>query len=551
MKVLYCASECAPFFKLGGLGDVAGSLPQALTRLGIEATVAIPFFKQISEGIGDGGPLRSGGSEALRGLEKTEEYVVHFGKPKRPEKVTVYRGKLPDGETPILFFANPTYLTQYVSPADFGDQDKIVERFIFFSEAIAKYLSLGVLPSDHPQNASFAKRRIFSVHSSLNFISYILSGQVRLRNAFGVPAGRQPYFDVIHLNDWHVSMVASILNTKFQDIRYKPKTLLTIHNLSYKGRVVSDILADLPPEIYDAASVEWDIGDGILNCLKQGIVAADYVNTVSPTYAREIQTPEYGEGMEELLHGREGRLVGILNGIDGKVWDPRKDGMIAKSLKTMVASIESREKEIGGWKKENKKALRQAVGLPQEEDVPLFGMVSRMTEQKGIDILNKSINSVLGRGAGLKNFQLVVLGTGEKEYEAGLQELADKYPDQVAVKIGFDEKLAHQIYAGSDFFLVPSKFEPCGLTQIIAMRYGSVPLVRDTGGLHDTVKDGGTGIVFKEYSSEALTEAMQRAIGIYGEQDTVRNLRNRGMQEDFSWEQSAREYVNLYKRILS
>jgi starch synthase len=465
MNVLFASAEVYPLAKVGGLGDVAGSLPKALRALGHDVRIVMPKYQVIREPGEDLGrfPVAIGGSRHEARLRK------------------------------IAVDGVPVYLIDYPS---LFDRPKVYEyeddgkRFGFFGKAV-----LDLLPV----------------------------------------ANWWP--DVIHVNDWHSALAAAFLRTSYRgDARYlRVRTVLTVHNLQHQGLFGRDLFewTGLPPDTWNAEGVEFY---GQLNFLKAGIVYADRVNTVSPTYAKEIQTAEYGERLDGLLRSRAARLSGILNGIDYDVWNPAKDERIAQGYtETTIAR-----------KGANKQALQRELGLAVDSETPLMGIVSRVTAQKGFDILQDALPRILALGA-----QVVLLGTGERRYEEPLAALAARERSLVAA-LKYDEVLAHRIYAGSDFFLMPSRFEPCGLGQIISLRYGTVPIVRATGGLADTVTDvtanpkTGNGFVFEVYTADALFDAVQRASQAYRNRRAWTSLRKRGMAADLSWSSSAKAYADLY-----
>jgi starch synthase len=465
MKILFAAAEAYPLAKVGGLGDVAGSLPKALRALGHDVRVVLPrygFVQDVKEDLG--------------------AFSVRIGgEPHEARLKTSAIGGV------------PVYLVDH---APFFDRPKVYEyeddgkRFGLFGKAI-----LDLLPT----------------------------------------ANWWP--DVVHVNDWHSALAAAFLKTTHAgDGRYRHiRSVLTIHNLQHQGLFGRDLFEwlGLPPEAWDPEGVEFY---GQLNFLKAGIVYADRVNTVSPTYAKEIQTEEYGERLDGLLRSRAAKLSGILNGIDVDTWNPAKDPHIAQMYTR--TTVEKKAKD--------KAALQAEVGLAADAKVPLFGIVGRATGQKGFDILTPALPRVLEAGA-----QLLLLGTGEKRYEEPLAALARENPAFVAA-LKYDEGLAHRIYAGADFFLMPSRFEPCGLGQMISLRYGTVPVVRATGGLADTVTDitanpkSGNGFVFAPYTQESLLEAVTRALAFYRQKRGWKSLQQRGMAADRSWTASAKAYADLY-----
>lgn len=316
--------------------------------------------------------------------------------------------------------------------------------------------------------------------------------------------------DLIHLNDWHTAAVAEMLKTDYQNDEFfkQTKTLYTIHNLANQGPA------------------------GSKNYMAEGILNSDIISTVSPTYSREILTKEYGAGLENILLKRKKRLYGILNGIDTDFFNPQTDKLIELNY-----SADTLKK-----KTVNKTALQGQLGLPQDKNIALVGLVTRFVWQKGVELITEEFSKL--------SCQFVFLGAGEKRYEDGLLNLAKKYPDKFKIIIKFDEKLAHEIYAGSDIFLVPSRFEPCGLTQMIAMRYGGAPVARATGGLKDTVNSK-VGFTFKKFDSTEFYKTLKRALAIYYHQPKIwRQLLINGMKQDFSWTKSAKEYLKLYKKLL-
>jgi len=482
LSVLFLSPEAAPFAKTGGLADVAGSLPDALKRQGVDVRVGMPFYRVAREGGFLNRPLFSGlevplGSALLKGN------VVEASTKKG---VPVYLFERED-----LFDRPNLYAT---SEGDYYDN---LERFAYFSRAALL----------------FAKR-------------------------MGTP------IDVIHCHDWQTGLVPAYLKTLYQGDPFftKTVTLFTIHNIGYQGLFPEDKLAvcGLPPESFQSEGVEYW---GRISLLKAGMVYADALTTVSPAYAREIQTPEFGLGMEGILQKRSAQLYGILNGADYAVWSPERDPDIPYPYDPGCL----REKD------KNKEALLDELGLKDDfKDRPLFGMISRLSAQKGSDLLVQVMEDMVGLGAGV-----VILGAGEETYQTLLEKAARRNPDAVSLRIGFDESLAHRIMAGVDMLLIPSLYEPCGLTQMYALRYGTVPVVRATGGLDDTIvpfdpeTKQGNGFKFGPYTPEALMEAVREAVRLYHESATWKILMTNAMKEDFSWDRSAQRYVELYQSIIS
>lgn len=344
--------------------------------------------------------------------------------------------------------------------------------------------------------------------------------------------------DVIHCNDWQSALVPTYYHlfyagkSGYENI----KTLLTIHNIQYQGKYGREILGDVLGIPEDAASLLEN--DGCVNILKGGIETAHAVSTVSPTYAREILDPWYSYGLDSILKERSYKLRGIINGIDVEVYNPETDGMIAANY-----SVENRE-----GKAANKRALQEQMGLPVRDDVPVIGIVSRLVSQKGLDLVQYALPALMEQ-----DIQLVILGSGDWAYESYFDEMAAKYPQKIGLKVGFIPALAHQIYAGADLFLMPSKFEPCGLAQLISLRYGTLPIVRQTGGLKDTVFDcggeNGNGFTFQTYNGDDMKDAVLRAVALYQNREDWNEAVTRAMNCDHSWGQSAGEYAKLYKEL--
>jgi starch synthase len=334
---------------------------------------------------------------------------------------------------------------------------------------------------------------------------------------------------IVHCHDWPAGLAPIYL----RDEPERAASVMTIHNLAFQGNYGAELLAPLEvaPSAFTLDGVEFY---GRLSFLKGGIATADALTTVSPTYAREIQTPELGHGMDGLLRHRRDALSGILNGIDTRVWDPASDARIAQRYDANTLER----------KAANKAALQRRLGLESRAGVPLVGAVSRLTAQKGADLLAAAADALVALPA-----QLAVVGKGERELERVLAAVAARHPGQIAVRVAFDEDLAHAIEAGADLFVMPSRFEPCGLNQMYSQRYGTPPVVRATGGLADTVQDGATGFLFERAESEALLEALGRALAVYAEPARWRRLQRAGMERDFSWSAAARRYADLYLKL--
>lgn len=345
--------------------------------------------------------------------------------------------------------------------------------------------------------------------------------------------------DIVHCNDWQTGLAPALLAREPQ----RPATLFTIHNLAYQGVFSWDTFhaLALPGELWSSHALEFH---GQFSFIKGGLAFADYLTTVSPGYAQEIRTPAFGCGLDGLLNHRAERLSGILNGADYSQWDPRHDPFIEKKYTPRTLTL----------KGTNKAALQRHFKLPESKDTPVLGLIGRLVEQKGVDLVINALPELLRHPV-----QLAILGTGEKHLEQALLDFAASYPEQIGVHIGYHEGLAHRIEAGADMFLMPSRYEPCGLNQLYSLRYGTVPIVRRTGGLADsiinttpeTIKDASaTGFVFDEATPEALLKSMMQALALFTQPRKWRALMKRGMEQDFSWEQSARQYIRLYEQAL-
>lgn len=471
MRVLFVAAEATPYVKTGGLADVAGALPAALQDAGHEVQVMLPRYRELRERrVPVEGPIAA--------------TFLPLGE--RAEELRLWRTR--DG-------AVPTYLLDI--PAAF-------ERGVIYGES-----------DDHRRFILFARG--------------VLASMQHLREV----EGWQP--DVVHCHDWHAALVINYLKTFYAYTFGHIATVFTIHNLAYQGQVHPDVLA--VAGLSEGGLVENGMGSGIahsFNFMARGILYTDVVTTVSPTYAREIMTPEYGERLDPLLRRRQDRVAGILNGIDTTRYDPATDPHIAAPYHV---------DDLSG-KVACKAALQSRMGLPVEADRPLLGVVSRLVEQKGLDLLHLVMPWLLKE----TDAQLVLLGSGQPYLQEAFRRLAHHHPTRIAVHVGFDTALAQQIYAGSDAFLMPSRFEPCGLGQLIALRYGSVPVVRATGGLADTVREGweGNGFRFHPYEAGHFIDAIRRALTAYRDREGWRILRERGMQEDHSWAMAAKHYGGVY-----
>ncbi|MCR4437067.1 MAG: glycogen synthase GlgA [Clostridiales bacterium] len=479
LKILFVSAEVSPFAKTGGLADVAGSLPRSLAAMRNDIRIAMPRYKTISAG------MNYVADFPVKMGWRTETCIVR-------ETATAHKSGDESLSLPVYFIDNYHY---FYRDGIYGFQDD-GDRFAFFCAAV-----LEMLP------------RI----------------------------GFQP--DIIHCNDWHTGPICMLLNEKYsRDPFYSSiSTVFTIHNLQYQGLFPKDMLKllDVGDEVFVPDKVEFY---GSFNFMKAGLVYADIISTVSETYAREIQTEEYGEKLEGLLAKRREDVYGVVNGIDYDEFNPQSDARIFKNY-----SAETFMK-----KKENKYVLQREMNLPQR-DVPVLGLVSRLTGQKGLNLIVDIADELF-----IRDIQFVLLGTGDEDYERIFKNLRIKYPDKMGVYIGFNAGLAQRIYAGSDIFLMPSRFEPCGLGQIISLRYGTIPLVRATGGLAETITDigrdaeRGNGFSFTDFSPKELLTTIDRALEIYNKNpDLWNNLVKRALGQDFSWKKSADKYMELYGLALN
>lgn len=476
MQVVFASAEAAPFVKTGGLGDVAGSLPRALVAAGADVIVMVPKYGTIA-------------SEYTDRMEHVADFYVSLGW--RNEYCGLERLVI-DGVT-YLFIDNERYFKRDYPYGFFDDG----ERFAFFSKAVTESLQ-------------------------------------------HLPEGFQ--CDVLHCNDWHTALAPVFLREFYQGLPLyeRVKTVFSIHNIAFQGQYADTILNDIlgMAHIPNAAR-QLRCDERSINYMQGALDYSDAITTVSPSYAWEIQTPEYGEGLDGILRRRSNVLSGILNGIDTDAWNPATDPMIHANYSAADMS----------GKKACKAALQEELGLEVREDRPLMVMVTRLTRQKGMDLVTYALDRILSGGV-----QVAVLGTGD--YEEPMRYFANKYPGTCAARITFDNALSHRMYAGADMFLMPSLFEPCGLSQMIAMRYGTLPVVRETGGLRDTVAPynqftgEGTGFTFANFNGDEMGDAVFRGARLYWDDHAAwDHLVQNAMAADFSWVRSADEYMNLYHNL--
>lgn len=475
MQIVFASAECAPFVKTGGLGDVAGSLPAALVRAGAEVIVMVPKYATIKD-------------EYKAQMEHFSDFYVSLGW--RNE----YCGleKLEHDGVTYMFIDNERYFARDYPYGFFDDG----ERFAFFSKAITESLQ-------------------------------------------HLPAGFE--CDILHCNDWQTALAPVFLREFYQGLPLydRVKTVFSIHNVAFQGQFSDTVMEDILGVAHiPAAASQLRCDACSINYMLGALRYADAITTVSPTYASEIQTPEFGEGLDGVLRERSYALQGILNGIDVAGFDPATDKRIAANY-----TVEDRS-----GKAVCKAKLQEELGLEVRDDRPLMVMVTRLTRQKGMDLVMYALDRILAGGV-----QVAVLGTGDRDYEDGLRYFQDKYPGTMAARIEFDPALSQRMYAAADMFLMPSKFEPCGLSQIIAMRYGTLPIVRETGGLKDTVipynefTGEGTGFSFTNFNGDEMGDAVFRAARLFWDnRDAWNQLVTQAMSQDFSWTRSADKYLDLY-----
>ncbi len=481
-RILLAASEAAPLIKTGGLGDVCGALPGQLRALGHDCRLLLPAYPAALA--------------ACRELQVVARFALHD----LPEPAELLEGIDGDGNPAWLLNAPSLFARDgnpYTGP-DGHDWPDNARRFGLFSRAVAQ----------------------------------IAAGAV----------GLDWRADVVHCNDWQTGLVPLLLHDYGH---HRPASLFTIHNLAYRGLFPVEALDQLglSRSLFQMHGLEFY---GQIAFIKGGLLYADWLTTVSPTYAREIRSEAHGQGLHGLLETRSDRLVGILNGADYRIWNPASDPHLAEPY----------DRDSLARKAANKAALQREMGLQDDPRAPLCGLVSRLVEQKGIDLVLTNLDWLVAQGA-----QLALLGSGQREHETALLAAAERHPGRIAVRIGYNDPLAHRIEAGADLFLMPSRFEPCGLNQIYSLRYGTPPLVRRTGGLADTVVETNeatlqagtaTGFVFDQADAEALRTALAEAMRLYRDQPhDWHSIQATGMAQDFGWERSARAYEALYRRAIN
>lgn len=485
-RILFVAAEVSPFARTGGLGDVVGALPPVLAAHGLDVRIVMPLY------------------EAVRHQEVSLTLVCND-----------LRVPLSLGERTAQVWQGDVLgrSSGHTVPIYFIEQDDYFARPGLYGDDVGEY-------GDNPFRFTFFCRATLALAERLAWFPHVM-----------------------HCHDWHTGLIPAY-------VRFPPglesrlasaATVFTIHNLAYQGVFPAAVFnhTGLPPQLFQPAGVEFY---GHVNFMKAGLSYADLLTTVSPTYAEEICTPEYGYGLDGVLRERRQSLVGIVNGADYDLWNPATDPALVTNY-----SLDDPD-----GKARCKLSLLRKFGMLEDLDLPVFGMVTRFADQKGIDLVAEALERLFAL-----NSSVVILGSGERRYEELFSALGRRYPDRLGIRLGFNDELSHQIQAGSDFLLMPSRFEPCGLTQMYAMRYGTIPIVRATGGLRDTVLPfdsttrQGTGFVFSEATANALVGAVSTAVEVFHDKEAWSQLQRNAMAQDFSWDRSALRYIELYRQAVA
>lgn len=474
MNVLFVVWENDPFFKIGGLGDIARSLPGTLKTMDVDIRVIIPYYKVVKFGRN----------------KKTKLGDFNFLYGGKTTKVEIWQALNPYTKVIGYFLKNTKYL----------DIVSRIETWGFFDKAVVELIKSKILD--------------------------------------WIP-------DIIHVNDFHGGLIPLLIKQE----KLAVKTMLTIHNLAHQGKTPIDIIKKMGIDPNLCKILQWEIKSRQINFLQEAIIHADIITTVSPSYAKEILTEEFGYGLHEILRGREALVYGILNGIDIDWRHTARDRAVRFPYGPEEKRIDGKI-EYYDWRQGkplDKEFLQKKLGLKVGKDIPMLCFVGRLSEaQKGLDILHRMLRRV-----DQTQFQFVILGTGEKEWEERFQWLSTFYPKYISCTFKFDDTLAHQIYAASDFIVIPSRYEPCGLIQMIAMLFGTIPIAHKTGGLKDSIKDGFNGFLFSAYSSEALEQKVLKAVDMWENEKTVyESMVEHALSSDFSWKKNAKEYLTLYQKLL-
>ncbi len=489
-KILFVTSEVVPFVKTGGLADVSAALPQMLAEMGHEVRIVVPKYGAVDD----------------------RKYKIH-------EVVRLKDLQIKIGDKEVTFSLKSCFLP--------GQKVRVQIYFLDNQEYFGSRNSLYTDPmtgEDYPDNDErfiLLSKSVFELISKLGWIP-----------------------DIIHCNDWQTGLIPAYLKTIYKDDETfsKFKTLFTIHNLAYQGVFPKSSFnkTGLPEELNSEKGIEIY---NKLNFMKSGLMFSDVISTVSETYANEIRSDEnLGAGLKQVLAKRKNDLYGIINGIDTRVWHPEKDKLIPKKYSPKNLEL----------KKENKRELAEKFGFQYNPDIPIIGLISRLLDAKGFDLIMEAFPEMMKM-----NIQVILLGTGERKYHNFFDKMSKKHSDKFACYLGFNDDLAHLIEAGADIYLMPSKYEPCGLNQMYSLVYGTVPLVRETGGLADTVirynekTDEGNGFVFKQYDASAMMKELKRALKLFEDKKVWEKIMKNGMKSDFSWNVSAKKYIELYRTILA
>lgn len=478
MNIVEVCSEAYPFAKTGGLADVLGALPEALSKAGHNVKLFIPFYKTIKD-------------KNLKLKKIDKQFSIKIYDEKYSFSILSQKHK----RLPLEYY--------FIKNDKFYDRDELYTDSKTGKDYEDNYLRFILLNK--------------AVLETIKYLNW------------------RP--DIFHVHDWQAGLIPAYLKHEYSDEKLfeKSKSVLTIHNLAYQGTFKGDLFKylDLPENLFYAAA-PFEFYEKV-NFLKGAISFADKITTVSPNYAKEIQSKEYGCGLDGVLSERRDDLTGILNGVDYKVWSPSRDKKIPYNYY---------QANLSG-KLMNKIEILNEAGLPHREKVPLVSIISRLADQKGFDLIAEAADEIFSM-----NIQMILLGTGEKKYHDLFLQLEKKYPDKLKAYLTFDDTLAHKIEAASDMFLMPSRFEPCGLNQMYSLKYGTVPIVRKVGGLADSVinhdSENGTGFVFEEYTSEAMIEAFKKAVSAYQIRRVWVKIMKNGMKQDFSWKKSADKYLNVF-----
>lgn len=537
MRILFVSSECAPFAKTGGLGDVSAALPKALAKEGHDVRVVIPCYRRVWESgfyaptlferleVNIGGrkvpfevfeahlDAKSDGSRGGRPPGENTAESASSGKKKASAKGAKAAGKKR---------AKDRAKDEASAPVSSSNDEASTKVPVYLVHCPALYDRPGIYTQDSDEHVRFAL---------LNWAALRIAQQL----------GFAP--DIVHANDWQTGLLPLLLKRNFSWDRLfaNTRTVFTIHNIGHQGTFGANVLSEIGMANERDAFHQERLAEGHLSFMLTGLQYADAITTVSPTYAHEIQTPQHGVGLDGFLRARSNVLRGILNGIDEDEWNPATDPHIEKNYS--IDTLDDKE--------ENKRALCQAMRIPYRKHAPVIGIVSRLAWQKGFDLCFESLPTLLGG----RDAQLVVLGSGEAKYEEFFRALARRAPDQVAFKNGFSEPMAHAIEAGADLFLMPSRYEPCGLNQMYSCRYGTAPIVHRTGGLADTVQQfnpqtgEGNGFVFDYFDSTGLTWALFHAVDTFHHRETFAQVQRNGMGGEFGWKARVAEYEGLYRAL--